>query len=146
MKHKITNFGIQKLLENFTDERSFYLDMNYKISDVMYMKMESTKDALMKKLAIADSARKRVVDEFVREGKATKTSVEGQDEVYKLDVKEEYINELNTRIANILNTEVDVDLDDYTIEEFEDFLGKKKDWKLSVPNRQLINLLCAANG
>lgn len=142
MKHKITNYGIQKILENFNDERSFYNDMGYHFTDALYMKLEATKDALLKKIEISDKARNRVIDEFVKDGKATKTPIEGQN-AYHLQVKEEYVNDINTRLANILNTEVTVDLDDYTVQEFEDVLGKKETWKLSVPNRKFIDLLTA---
>ena len=64
MKHKITNYGIQKLLENFTDERSFYLNMGYQFSDVMYMKLETVRSVLTDKVEISNKARQRVVDEF----------------------------------------------------------------------------------
>lgn len=144
MKHKITNYGIQKLMENFNDERSFYNDMSYHFTDALYMKLESVKETLLKKMEISDKARNRVIDEFVNDGKATKTPIEGQN-AYHLQVKEEYIQDINTRIANILNTETTVDLDDFTLQEFEDVLGKKDTWKLSVPNRKFIDLLTASN-
>mgnify|MGYP000021200730 FL=1 len=145
MKHKITNYGIQKLLENFTDERSFYLNMGYQFSDVMYMKLETVRSVLTDKVEISNKARQRVVDEFVKGGKATKVPIDGQADIYQLNVKEEYIKDINSRLANILNTEVLVELEDFSIEEFEEVLGKKGNWKLSIPNRKFINLLCAVN-
>lgn len=145
MKHRITNYGIQKLLENFTDERSFYLNMGYQFSDAMYMKLESVRSVLADKVEISNKARQRVVDEFVKDGKATKVPIDGQAEMYQLNVKEEYIKDINSRFANILNTEVLVELEDFSVEEFEEVLGKKGNWRLSVPNRKFIHLLCAAN-
>lgn len=144
MKHKITNYGVQKLLENFNDERSFYNDMGCHFTDSLYMKLESVKEELLKKIEITEKARNRVIEEFVKDGKATKTPIEGQN-AFHLQVKEEYIQDINTRIANILNTEITVDLEDFTVQEFEDVLGKKDTWKLSVPNRKFIDLLTATN-
>lgn len=145
MKHKITNYGIQKLLDNFTDDRSFYMNMGCQFTDMMYAKLESVKDTLIKKMEIVEKARQRIINEFVEHDKAVKTPIPGQKDAFNIQIKEDYIQEANVRIAEILNTEVVVDLEDFTIEEFEEVLGKKESWRLSVPNRKFIDLLCTAS-
>lgn len=69
-----------------------------------------------------------------------KTPIPGQKDAFNIQIKEDYIQEANVRIAEILNTEVVVDLEDFTIEEFEEVLVKKENWRLSVPNRKFIRL------